>query len=50
MKFESLIWRPTKTNDTINNVFLRDGSRNNKLKVYVDNPPQWNPSKCIYFA
>ena len=45
INFEQQIWRPIKAGDCVMNTFLREGSRNKKLRVYVDNPPQWNPSK-----
>ena len=37
-----------KTNDTIQNIFNRDGSNHPGLTVFVDNPPQWNPKTNTY--
>ena len=25
--------------------FMKEGNKNKKFRVYVDNPPQWNASK-----
>jgi len=27
--------------------FMKDGNKNKKYRVYVDNPPQWNASKNV---
>ena len=46
LKFDNATWRPIKNSETMQQVFLREGSNNENLTVFVDNPPQWNPSKC----
>ena len=48
MGFEAKVWRPIKEQEQMQNVFLREGSSNADLTVFVDNPPQWNPSKKLF--
>jgi len=28
--------------------FLKDGARCRKFRIFVDNPPSWNPSKKFF--
>ena len=45
MKFNSATWRPIRKAEQIQEIFTREGHKNDNLQVFVDNPPQWNPSK-----
>lgn len=49
VKFMPSVWRPVKPQDTLKNVFLKEGSsKNQSMRVFVDNPPQWNPKTNTY--
>jgi hypothetical protein len=41
-KISSVKMQPT---DSLQSVYLREGNKNRNYTVFVDNPPQWNPSK-----
>lgn len=43
-------WRPTNETDTMLSTFERNNgeSRGTKFKIFVDNPPQWNPKTNTY--
>lgn len=45
MTFESHVWRPIRKAEQLQSVFDREGTKNDNLQVFVDNPPQWNASK-----
>ncbi|CDW77632.1 tubby-related protein 1 [Stylonychia lemnae] len=41
-------WKPLKENDTLFEVFHKDGIRNVNYQIFVDNPPTWNPKTNTY--
>lgn len=41
-------WRPTNEKETLLSCYESNKGKNTKFKVFVDNPPQWNPKTNTY--